>query len=110
MVKLVSFDIDGTLEVGDPPGQVAINVVRRARELGSALEGLAYVEKVEPVETNLIFFKLTDAIKEREFVSKLEEQGVLAISLSPQSIRMAIHLDVEDEMVARTISVLEGLP
>ena len=34
MVKLVSFDIDGTLEVGDPPGQVTINIVRRAKDLG----------------------------------------------------------------------------
>jgi len=31
---LVSFDIDGTLEVGDPPGPVTLAAVRRARELG----------------------------------------------------------------------------
>jgi hypothetical protein len=31
---LVSFDIDGTLEVGDPPGIVTIPMVRLARTLG----------------------------------------------------------------------------
>ena len=31
---LVSFDIDGTLEVGDPPGIVTISMVRRAKSLG----------------------------------------------------------------------------
>ncbi|MEO5842417.1 MAG: HAD family hydrolase [Acidimicrobiales bacterium] len=31
---LVSFDIDGTLEVGDPPGPVTFEMVHRARELG----------------------------------------------------------------------------
>lgn len=31
---LVSFDIDGTLEVGDPPGPVTIEMVHRARHLG----------------------------------------------------------------------------
>ena len=31
---LVSFDIDGTLEVGHPPGIVPISVVRRAQQLG----------------------------------------------------------------------------
>ena len=31
---LVSFDIDGTLEVGQPPGIVPISLVRRAQELG----------------------------------------------------------------------------
>ncbi len=34
MAKLVSFDIDGTLEVGDPPGIVTIDMVRRAKDLG----------------------------------------------------------------------------
>ena len=33
-IALVSFDIDGTLEVGDPPGIVTIEMVRRARDLG----------------------------------------------------------------------------
>jgi len=30
----VSFDIDGTLEVGDPAGPIPLEVVRRARALG----------------------------------------------------------------------------
>jgi hypothetical protein len=33
-VTLVSFDIDGTLEVGDPPGIIGIAAVRAARALG----------------------------------------------------------------------------
>jgi hypothetical protein len=32
--SLVSFDIDGTLEIGDPPGIVSIALVKRAKELG----------------------------------------------------------------------------
>jgi len=33
-VTLVSFDIDGTLEVGEPPGIVSIALVKRAKRLG----------------------------------------------------------------------------
>ncbi|HZA25290.1 MAG TPA: hypothetical protein VFA32_22285, partial [Dehalococcoidia bacterium] len=33
-MKLISFDIDGTLEVGDPPGCITMDMVRQARELG----------------------------------------------------------------------------
>ena len=31
---LISFDIDGTLEVGDPPGGITMDLVRRAKERG----------------------------------------------------------------------------
>ena len=31
---VLSFDIDGTLEVGDPPGGITLDMVRRAHELG----------------------------------------------------------------------------
>lgn len=31
---LLSFDIDGTLELGEPPGGVTMEMVRRAHDLG----------------------------------------------------------------------------
>ncbi len=34
MVILISFDIDGTLEVDDPPGILTMDMVRRAQEKG----------------------------------------------------------------------------
>ena len=34
MAVLVSFDIDGTLEVGDPPGPITMEMVRRAQAHG----------------------------------------------------------------------------
>jgi hypothetical protein len=33
-LTLVSFDIDGTLEVGEPPGIVTVALVKTARDLG----------------------------------------------------------------------------
>ena len=34
MTKLISFDIDGTLEVGDPPGGITMEMVRQVQKLG----------------------------------------------------------------------------
>lgn len=34
MKILISFDIDGTLEIGDPPGPLTMDIIRRARENG----------------------------------------------------------------------------
>ena len=34
MPSLISFDIDGTLEVGEPPGSITMDMVRAAQEAG----------------------------------------------------------------------------
>jgi hypothetical protein len=34
VVTLISFDIDGTLEAGDPPGLITIAMVRQVKDLG----------------------------------------------------------------------------
>lgn len=34
MLVLISFDIDGTLEIGDPPGELTMDMVRLVREKG----------------------------------------------------------------------------
>ena len=33
-LPLISFDIDGTLEVGDPPGVISVEMVRQVQRLG----------------------------------------------------------------------------
>ena len=37
MKRLISFDIDGTLEAGDPPGPITMDMVRSAVELGHVI-------------------------------------------------------------------------
>ena len=34
LIFLLSFDIDGTMEIGDPPGGITMDMVRRAQECG----------------------------------------------------------------------------
>ena len=34
MAILISFDIDGTMEFGDPPGGITLEMVKRAQQMG----------------------------------------------------------------------------
>lgn len=34
MAFLISFDIDGTMDFGDPPGGITVEMVRKVKELG----------------------------------------------------------------------------
>ncbi|MEI7980187.1 MAG: GntG family PLP-dependent aldolase [Bacteroidota bacterium] len=81
----------------------------RARYLGNLLASLPYVEKVLPVETNIVIFNLTSRHTEREFLGKLREHDIHALSLGPRSVRFVTHLDVTDEMLKTVEKVLKGL-
>jgi len=81
----------------------------RARYLGNILASLNYVEKVLPVETNILMFSLSKEISEKEFLSKLRDHDIHALPVGPQSVRFVTHLDVTGEMVEKVEKVLKGL-
>jgi threonine aldolase len=72
---------------------------RRAKQLGAILKELSFVEEVVPIETNIIFFKLTSSLNEVQFLDKLAQKNILALALSPRNIRMVTHLDFTDAML-----------
>ena len=51
MVALISFDIDGTLEIGDPPGIITIDMVRQARAHGYVIGSCS--DRTLGMQTNL---------------------------------------------------------
>lgn len=71
---LISFDIDGTLEVGDPPGGITMDMVRRAHAqgflIGSCSDRSATSQKAiwdkHSIEPHFISLKhMLDNVKER---------------------------------------------
>jgi threonine aldolase len=82
---------------------------RRAREIGKVLEELPYVDEVFPVQTNILIFKLSDKMKDTDFIAKLNERNIKAIIFGPQTIRFVTHLDFNDSMMDEVIEVLKNL-
>ncbi|MEH6680042.1 MAG: GntG family PLP-dependent aldolase [Sediminicola sp.] len=83
---------------------------RKAKEIGKVLEGLAFIKKVEPIETNIIIFEIDESYLPSEtFVAKLKERGVLLIGMGQGKLRIVTHLDYTDEMHGMFLELLPTL-
>lgn len=82
---------------------------RRAKQLETTLNSLSYVEEVIPVQTNLVFFSLKPSMPVDIFLTKLRENDIHAMALAPQQVRFVTHLDINDDMMKKVISVLKSL-
>ena len=71
----------------------------RAKKLGEALDNSKFIQKVEPIETNIVIFYVNDNVSETDFVSALEAKGILIISMGNGKLRMVTHLDFTDQML-----------
>jgi len=75
----------------------------RARTLAAGLRDLGL--DVERPPTNLVFVTgLRDA---QALVAFGREQGVLFGAVAPDTVRLAVHLDVDDAGVSRTLDVIK---
>ncbi|WP_261564559.1 GntG family PLP-dependent aldolase [Frankia gtarii] len=80
---------------------------RRAAELAALLADAA-PGRVDPkqVETNMVLVEVADA---GGFARRAAEQGVLIGAISPTTLRIVTHLDVDDPGIHHAGSVLAGL-
>ncbi|MFP4469674.1 MAG: threonine aldolase family protein [Bacteroidales bacterium] len=69
---------------------------RRAAEIAKMVEKLPFVIEILPVETNIMVFRLDNAMPSDTFLKKLAEKNVLAVGFGKQTIRMVTHLGFGD--------------
>lgn len=81
----------------------------RAGRLGEVLESLDFVETVRPVKTNIVIFDLKKPFTAESFLATLKAKDILAVPFGPQTVRFVTHLDVTEEMIERTIGVLQSI-
>ena len=71
---------------------------RRAKELGAILTQLPWVEKVEPVETNILIFSLKKGFDENLLIEKLKQKNIFISSMGAEKLRIVTHLDYKEVM------------
>ncbi len=71
----------------------------RARLLGGMLMECPVVEAVDPVDTNIVIFRLTPKLNPSDFVSKMASVGIMALPFGGRKVRMVTHHEITDDMV-----------
>ena len=69
----------------------------RAREIGKMFGRKAEVEEIFPVDTNIVIIRLNSLFSESEYVQKLSEAGIRAVSFGKGMVRFVTHLDFTDD-------------
>jgi len=82
---------------------------RRAKELGAVLQKLAWVSRVEPVETNILIFSIQPNINETELIDKLKQKNICISSMGQGKLRIVTHLDYREVMHGYVMETLEKL-
>ncbi|MBJ7879894.1 threonine aldolase family protein [Gelidibacter salicanalis] len=82
---------------------------QKAKEIEKVLAGLESIKNVEPVETNIIIFELTDKKNDTSFLNTFAEKGVRLSSMGGGKLRIVTHLDYTDEMHDKFLTLLESI-
>jgi len=78
-----------------------------AKQIADALLEKDFVLDVLPVQTNIIIFSVKPPLTSKMFVEKLKEHNILGYAISPTQVRLVTHLDITEEMVQKTINVIQ---
>ena len=82
---------------------------RRAKELADVLSKLNWVEKVEPVETNILIFNVRPTLEEKWIIEKLKQKSIFISSMGQGKLRIVTHLDYKEVMHNYVIETLQKL-
>jgi threonine aldolase len=81
---------------------------QNAKAIAKILEGLNYVDKVIPPESNILIFHLKEGHSPEKFLSRLKDHSVHAVPFGGQSIRFVTHLDFKSESLNKLEEVLKS--
>lgn len=81
----------------------------KAQDLKSALEDCAWIEKVDPVETNIVIFYLAADRDENTFIQLLKSHGMQLVKMGQGKLRFVTHLDISYSDIDTASRVLRAM-
>ncbi|NDI98885.1 threonine aldolase [Flavobacterium sp. LaA7.5] len=82
---------------------------KRAKQLGEVLQQQVWVEKVEPVETNIVIFSLHPQYNEAVIIEKLKQKSIFISGMGKGKLRIVTHLDYKEVMHQYVLETLSKL-
>lgn len=80
-----------------------------ALQIAEVLSKKSFVQRVLPVETNIIIFEVNSQLTAAQWVAKLKEKNILAYAIAADRVRLVVHLDISKEMVTKTCEVINEM-
>ncbi|HXS59132.1 MAG TPA: GntG family PLP-dependent aldolase [Hanamia sp.] len=80
-----------------------------AKQIASALLDKDFTGKMMPVETNIIIFEVQGRYTAATLTDAFKKHDIHVTPISATLIRIVLHLDVTEEMVKKTIQIIDAL-
>jgi threonine aldolase len=80
---------------------------KHAQQLADAIKKKSFVKQLLPVETNIIIIETHDNTAQ-SIVNKLAEKNIRCYAIATNRIRFVMHLDISQEMLNRTLEIIEA--
>lgn len=80
-----------------------------AKQIAHALLEKSFTGHMLPVETNILIFEVIGDWTPISFAEYLLREGIKVMPISTNQVRIVTHLDITEEMVARTCQVIDAM-
>ncbi len=82
---------------------------QKARQIAQMLSEKPFITSIEPVDTNIIIFSISDDMPAQKFLEKLKTNGIYALGFGGNNIRMVTHLDITENIMEELRKRLKAL-
>ena len=77
-----------------------------AKRIGESLSKSQIASSVLPIETNIVIFETQEPNSAAKIIERFKQKEILCSFISTSRVRFVLHLDINDEMVNKTMEVI----